>query len=125
MTTKLPVTELKDLATALALSANAGDAVLADGRVDGKDLFQVGKLLTAIRGFGAVDFKEIIPEALDIDAQESTELAAHFAATFNLSNDAVEATVEQGLALVLQGVQAIQAIWEVFGRIRGKEVPSA
>ncbi len=122
---KLPISELKDLAYALALSANAVDAVLADGHVDGKDLLQVPEILKALKAYGSVDFKEIVPEAIDIDAEEAKDLAARFAEAFNLSNDTIEATVEQGLSLVLQGVEAIQAILEVFHRIGGKGVASA
>lgn len=110
MATKLPVTELKDLATAIALSANAVDAVLADGKVDGKDLVRIPQLLMAVKAYTAVDLKEVLPEAADLDSMEGAELAAHFKAVFNLADDAKEAWLEKGLEIVLQSVEALRAI---------------
>lgn len=100
--------ELKDLATAVALSLNAVDAVLADGKVNAADMTKIPQLFTAFKSFTDVTFGDVLPEVQDLDPTEAKSLAAHFAAVFNISNDNVEQTVEKGLALVMS------AYWVVF-----------
>lgn len=111
---KLPVTEIKDLATAVALTLNAVDAV-----AQGRDLGDLVAIVKAARAYADVDFAQILPQASDIDAEEAKDLAAHFAQVFNITNDSIEVVVEQGLSIVLQSVEAIKVVWELVQKIRG------
>lgn len=114
----LGIQELKDLASAVAKTAEGVDAILADGTVDVRDLARVPLLLSGLKGFGDVNFAEVIPEATDLDAKESQELAAHFRAVFNLENDSIESVVETGLDIVLAGAQAIQSLRDIWTRVK-------
>lgn len=107
MPTKLPVTEIKDLATAIAHTLNAADAVFADGKVDGKDLLRVGGLLGALKDYGEVDFGQVLPQYGDMDEVEAADVSAHFAKELDLSNDTVEATIETGNGILQAAVPAV------------------
>ena len=112
------ISELKDLATALALTASVADGVLSDGKVDFKDLASAPALFSALRAYTEVEWSQVLPQASDLDDAERAELADHFKAVFNLSNDSVEATVERGLDMVMVGVGLIMQVKDWAARLR-------
>lgn len=115
----LPIDEVKKAATAVALSCNVVDGVFADGKVDFKDLARLPELLTALSRFSDVDAAKLLPQVADIEDAEVKELGAHFAAVFNLSNDTIEGLVEEGLNILLEGLEAFQTIRGLIARLKG------
>lgn len=114
----LNTSELKDLVSAIALTVSAAEALLDDGGVNTSDLKDLPKVLSAIKAYSAVDFKQVIPQAKDIDSAELADLAAHFKAQFHLQDAAAEAMVEQGLDMVIQAVDVIKQVWDAINGLR-------
>lgn len=117
---KLGIVALMSLSTALAHSGNAIGDVFEDGRVDFKDFSRIPAILEAGRDFTGVKFADVLPEVADLDTDEARQLADHFAQVFNISNDTVEGVIEEGMALVVDAVEAAQAMWAVIQRIRSR-----
>lgn len=121
----LDIHAIKNLATAVAHTANAVDGVFADGKVDWRDAGRFPELLGALKDFGSVDFMDVLPELADLTAGEHADLTQHFNQVFNLSEDGVEQAVETGFELILDGVEAIQAIREIAVKIRDRFTPAS
>jgi hypothetical protein len=119
----LGISELKDLATAVAQTANSIDGIFADGKVDLRDLGNLPSVLAGLRGFAEVNFSEVLPQAVDLTIPEAHELSAHFKAVFNLREDNIEVVVEQGLDLVVRGVEAVMEIISIAKTIKDALTP--
>lgn len=110
---QLSVQELKDLAGAVAKIGTGIGKVLEDGKVDWRDTVHVPAILSGIRELSEVSFQALLPELKDMDDAEREDLAAHFRGAFELPNDSTEAVIEQGLELVLMGLQAVLAFTKI------------
>ncbi len=115
---KLPVSAILALTSALAISANAIDAIFEDNQVNIIDLARLPALLNGIKGLIDVDFSQVAPEALDIDEVEKAQLADAFRASFNIRNDAVENVIEIGFGLLLEAAQVVQILKEIGSKIK-------
>lgn len=118
---KLPISELKKLTTAVASGAVATFGILEDGKVGFGDIKHVPSVISALRNVSAVDFKAILPQLDDMDAAEADELAAHFKAEFKIADTAKEKVIEQGFEYLLVGVRAVAALVEMGRNIAGKK----
>lgn len=114
----LGVQDVKAVAAAVAKGTSVVAAILADGTVDFRDMIEVPALFSALRGFAGVDYKAVLPELKDLDDAEKSELAADFAAKFDLPSDSVEKVVEQGYAIVLEAVEAVLAFTKVGALVK-------
>ncbi len=120
---KLGVSELKDAATFIAKVANSAEDIL-EGGIDARDLFKLPALAQALQSGQDVDLAQVLPQASDLDEVEAADVAAHFKVTLNLTNDTVEAVIEDGLALILKGVAALQDLRAIAAKIKGL-IPAA
>jgi len=118
----LPITQVKLLATAVAQTANAADGIFADGAVNLGDLGRLPGVLNALKTFVDVDYSQVVPQLADIDMVEAKDLAAHFSAVFNIKDDKYEVVVEQGLALVLRGIEVVAEILAIAAKIKAATV---
>lgn len=116
--TAVGIENLKALATGVAELSTAVGNIMKDGSIGVGDLGQVPAIFAAIRHLAAADVKAVLPEAKDLSDPERVELAAHFSAVFDLPNDTVEVIVEQGLEMVLMGLQAILSFVAIKGKAK-------
>lgn len=114
---KYDIAGLKVVVSNIANAAEVVDAVLADGKVDFKDLPKLPAMLGVLKGFTGISWKDLPHEAGDMDPAEAKELADLFAKEFDISNDKLEATIEQGLQIVYQVVSALTEIKDVVDRV--------
>jgi hypothetical protein len=124
---KYDIVGLKAIVVNIAAAAECIDAVMADGKVDFKDLPKLPALLSVFKGFAGVSFKDVPSEALDLDAAEAQVLADLFAKEFDIANDNVEATIEKGLYLVKEILYAFASVKDVVDQVlkRGVYAPPA
>lgn len=116
---KLGIANLLLAVNAVAELGTAGGDVFKDNKVTVTDAVYVGEFMTALKDAGAVNYSQLIPEAGDLDEEERTQLVAAFKAKFKLANhESVESVLEQGFEILSYGMQAIQALaqlWKIFG----------
>lgn len=113
----LPATEVKKLVACIAGALTVGGQILADGKVGIGDLARLPQLLGELQGLTGVDYKAVLPQVADLDADELTDLATTFKAAFNLADDTVERVVENGIDIVLQVVQAVAVLKGIYDRV--------
>jgi hypothetical protein len=104
---KLGISQLILLTSAVASLSNTMSSVLEDGKVDWSDTSSVLDLFSGLKEIAAVDFNLVVPELKDIDQAEMQKLADVFSTKFNIKNDSLEATIEQGLKMILKAHEAI------------------
>jgi hypothetical protein len=115
---KLGVQEVKDLASAVAKTGAAAAKILADGQVTLSDTVHLPGVLAGLKGFADVEYLALLPELKDLDEAERAELAKDFQSKFDIPNDTVEAVVEQGYALLLEGLDAVMAFLKIGQQVK-------
>jgi cytochrome c556 len=118
---KYDVAGLEALVVSISAAASVVDAVLADGKVDFKDLPKLPALLGVLRTMAKVSWKDLPQEASDVDAAEAAKLADLFKREFNITSDSVEETVEQGFNIVLQLLSSLGSIMDVVRAVLPKK----
>jgi hypothetical protein len=118
---KYDVAGLDALGVSISAAASVVDAVLADGKVDFKDLPKLPALLGVLRTMAKVSWKDLPQEASDVDAAEAAKLADLFKREFNITSDSVEETVEQGFNIVLQLLSSLGSIMDVVRAVLPKK----
>jgi hypothetical protein len=100
------------------LGSSISDA-LANGKIGIEDMPEGIEIVTALSSLSGVKFAEISAEVKDLDASEQAALAQLFKANFNIVNDSLEGTIEEGLDFLLVAVK-------FFSRfIKKTEAPAA
>ena len=121
---KMGIENLKLVTRATARVATSVGNALEDGKLDLNDLWSEGPtLVTSLWSLKDADFSAIKDEVADFDDKEKRELADVFSIEFDIVNDSVEYIVEQGVAIVIDLLNAIKRIIEI-GKLR-KEVMEA
>lgn len=111
---KLPATEIVDLVKAIGATISVAGQVLADGKVDLRDLAKATDLFSALRKFTDVDYIQLMPEAKDLDAAELAQIAKAFKDAFDLPQDNIEILVEQGLSILVTVASLVYEFYEVL-----------
>lgn len=109
---KLGIESLKEATLAVA-ELSTGIASIVEGGLALSDLKHVPKVISGIRHASKVKLAEVIPQAKDLDDAEKVELSALFKESFDIVNDDIEKVVEEGLAIVLEGLQALLSILNI------------
>lgn len=124
---KLGIEAIEQLALAVAHAATAIDGVFADGKVDWRDAGRLPALLASLGEMAKVPFSDIVPELADFTPEEHEQLAKAFAEAFQLSPEhvAVETIVEGGFALILDAMEALEALRQIGGEIKARFVAKA
>lgn len=97
-----PATEIVDLAHACGKLAGVIVAVAADG-VRINDLVYLPKLWAALREFGKVDWKQLLPQAKDLSADELTEVTDAFRNALNIGDLSMERLLTDKFLTVIRG----------------------
>lgn len=114
------VANLKLAIVAVAEIGSASAKVMEDGKVSLGDLRYAPALLNGIKSASGVNYKELLPEAKDMSEGEQAEIAQAFREHFVLKADAadVEATIEEGLVLVLSAIDAVLGFVKVSAAVK-------
>lgn len=115
---KLTTENVKSLTKATAQLGTAVGGVFADGQVTLGDLLYVKDILSALKGFSGVSYKDVLPELKDLDDNERGELAVLFNTTFDLKSDTIEAAVESGFDILTVALQALMAFVEIGTKVK-------
>lgn len=86
------------------IGSSVGDA-LANGKIGLEDTPEGMEIVQVVPVLLSVDVAAAKAEAKDIDAEEKAKLAELFRANFNLVNDDLEATIEEGVEFLFAGVK--------------------
>ena len=103
----LGVENVRAFATAAAKTGTAAYGVFEDGKVDFTDLKYIPKVLSGIKGFTAVNYKEVLPELDDLSDDEKESLSAHFKTVFSIGGGSTEEIIEEGYGYILMAIQAL------------------
>lgn len=89
---------------------NAAGTAFEDGKIGVGDYKSVFGLISDLSALTTVDFKQVTPEAKDLDAEESAQIYDAFAAKLDLpaSQDAKEGAIEAVVASVLGVFSAVK-----------------
>jgi hypothetical protein len=111
-------TEVKNIASALALASNAVFSVMEDGKINLSDIPKIPQLLSALNNFTEIDYGKLLNEVSEvINPEDAQDIADHFAEVFNIPNDSIEAVIEQGLQLIVSGIEAIHTLKAIVSRL--------
>lgn len=116
---KLGIDNIIILTYAVAESASKAEAIFADGRISVGDWPLLPGLVRSLSKFGDVSFRDILPEAKDLDEAEKKELAGVFKAQFNIEDDNIEDIIETGFAVLLEALSAVLDFVNVGKKIKG------
>lgn len=96
---KYSIKETKEVLGFIFSLAMAYDKAKADGKVGLADgALIIDPLMKAMPAFDKIN--EVGREMQDLDDAEKAELNAYIASEFNIADDAIEAKIEQGLAVL-------------------------
>lgn len=118
----LNIENLKSLTVAVAKLGVGMAGVLEDGTVTISDMKHIPAILGGLRSLSVVEYKKLLPEMKDLNDAEREELGKLFGTEFNIVNDSLEATIEQGLALLLMALQAIMTFVSIGEKVKTAEV---
>lgn len=113
---KLGVESIKEAILAVAETCSGIAAIIEDG-VSLSDLKHVPKVISGIKHLSKVKLAEVLPQAKDLDDAEKLELSAAFKASFDIANDDMEQVIEEGMAIVLEGLQAILSFLNIGAKV--------
>lgn len=111
---KLNASELVKLAAAVGDTGTVLGAIFADGTVGLGDIAKLPSLAAALQELGDVQWSQVVPQAIDVDASEVETVAAAFKQHLNLADDNVERLVEQGVDVIVTVARAVQVITDVI-----------
>jgi hypothetical protein len=114
---KMGVDNLEKLTMALCGTGVALDKILDDMKITPKDIFHAPALLSSLKDFAGVSYGLLLPEVSDMDDVERERVANLFRTKFNIKSDAIEVAIEEGLALVLSGLQAVLALKNIGAKV--------
>lgn len=107
---KVGIEDLKKVVTVLAKAGSVADQMINEkGGVVAKLSHLIG-LSSALVGLAGCSATELKAEFADLDAAEKAELVAHAKAEFDIAEDDVEAKIEAGLDLAIEGESFIEKI---------------
>lgn len=81
--------------------------VFDDGKINAGDLQYAIAIFMEIPEWATIKYSDLIAEYKDLDATEQEQLAKAFETNFDLVNDTIENTIEEGLAIVFNVVKFI------------------
>lgn len=114
---KMGVENYKALVLGVA-EMSSGVAAIAEDGIGVGDIKHVPKLFSSIRSLSNVQLGMLLAEANDFDENEKAELAALFMEKFDLPSDSIEATIEAGLPIVLEGLQAVLSLLKLSSLVK-------
>lgn len=86
------------------IGSSIGDA-FEDKKIDFKDIPEAVEIITVLPSLTAIKYAELVAEAKDLDHSEKLILAQLFNDNFNIVNDSLEATIEEGIEFLLAAVK--------------------
>jgi hypothetical protein len=92
------------------------DGILQGG-ITLSDAARIPGLLTDLKDFYELDWSQVLPQAQDLSASEAVVLADHFKKKFDIASNDVEVIIEQGVELVVRGVEAFVYIKEIASKL--------
>lgn len=105
---KFGINQLIVLSSVIATLGTTVSDVLEDGKVNFSDISALMPLMGAFKDLTTINLDQVVPQLADLDQTEINELARVFGEKFNISNDVLEAKVEQGLSILLKSIDAIK-----------------
>jgi hypothetical protein len=100
------------------IGSSVSDA-LANGKIGLEDMPEGIEIVQALPSLASVKIADLTAEVKDLDAVEQAKVAQLFKDNFNIVNDNLEATIEEGLDFLLSAVK-------FFSRfIKKAEAPAA
>jgi len=91
----------------LALLMNVLGEVFEDGKVDWADVASVSSLFTALNQLIHVDFNVVVPASKDLTEADKAIISKAFNEKFDIQDDSIENTIEDGLKYLLDGIKAV------------------
>lgn len=88
---------------ALCAVGNAVGHIMEDGKISIRDIGAL-KYLKDAKDVVKIDFKELLKEYKDWDDQEKQMIASEMEKEFDIPQDQVEAKIEDGVRLVIDGL---------------------
>lgn len=116
------IDNLKKVISIGAKIGNVGGKVYADGKIGLSDLAHVPEFISALRKISEVDWRQVVPEAKDLQAEEVEELIFSFREEFNIPQTGSEIKIEEVLSIISQLVACVISLVGVF---TNKTVPEA
>ncbi len=114
-TTTLSADNLLLAAKAVGELGSFGGDVFADGAVTAVDIVYVPELLKALKDVAAVDYLDLLPEASTLSDTDRAALVVAFKTSFKLpDHPSVEATIDEGFEILSYGLQAVQALEDLW-----------
>ena len=102
---KLPINDLKPLVALGVEMANVADKI---GHTKGPGKYaHLISLFDEVTALGAVNFKNVIPQAKDIDAEEMAELKTFIKEKFDIADDKLESVIEKALDIIQKQAEVV------------------
>lgn len=96
-------------------------SALEDGKVNMEDIDEGMAIIMEFPNLSSVKYSQLDDEVKDIDDAEKARLAQVFSESFNLPNDNIEETIEEGLVIILGVVRFVMR----FMKKPAPEAPAA
>jgi hypothetical protein len=97
---------IENLSKATVAFSKIGSAIgdaFEDKQINIKDIPEAVEIITVLPSFAAIKYSELVAEAKDLDATEKVQLGELFKVNFNIINDDLEATIEEGVDFLFAG----------------------
>lgn len=91
------------------------DAIADDGKIAITELFSIAPRLIVIPQL-TEDVKASLNEFKNLTAAEAKEVSDYFKKEFDIPNDALEAHIEEGLDLLVEGYETVTSTIKWYGR---------
>lgn len=114
---KLGIQNILKVVEVIASVANVGDKFGADGHTSRwNHLVGLGPAILSLNG---INFKAVLPELKDLDAAEREQVRQKFAGVLDLKDDALEAVIEDGIALIEEVAATVEHVGAFVKKAKG------